>query len=51
MHLFQQKAPIYKSSRSKAPKHNEVAVTDIQQKQEDFFNDPAQASTLAPAII
>ena len=51
IHLCQEKAPIYKLSRSKAPKHSKLAVTDMRQKPVDFFDNTAQASTLALAII
>ena len=33
------KTPIYKISRSKAPKTQQTCVTDIQEKSVDFFND------------
>ena len=46
-----EKAPICKLSRSKAPKRSKLAVTDIRQKPVDLFNNIAQASTLALAII
>ena len=36
---------------AKHPKHNKLAVADIREKPVDFFNDTAQASALAPAII
>ena len=45
------KAPICKLSRSKAPKHSKLAVTDIRQKPVDFFNNTTRAPTLALAII
>ena len=34
-----------------AANHQKLAVTDIQQKPVDFFNDNARASTVAPAMI
>ena len=51
IHLSQKKAPIYKLPLSKAPKNNELAVTDIRQKPVELFTDTAQVPTLAPAII
>ena len=51
IHLCQEKAPIYKLSRRKAPKRSKLGVTDMQQKPVDLFTDTAWASTLFPAII
>ena len=48
--MHKQKAPIYKLSRSKAPKHNKLRVANIQEKPMDDFWETARASTLAPAI-
>ena len=36
---------------AKHPKHNKLAVTDIREKQVDFFNDTARVSALASALI
>ena len=36
---------------AKHPKHNKLEVTHIRENTLDFFNDTAQASTFAPAII
>ena len=49
--LCRKTAPICKLSRSKAPKNNQLAVTDIRQKPVNFFTDTARAPTLTSAII
>ena len=51
IHLCQEKAPICKLSRSKAPKRSKLAVTDTRQKPVDLFNSTARASTSTLAII
>ena len=35
--MQKEKAPIYKLSRSKAPKHSKFAITDMQEKPVDYF--------------
>ena len=49
--MHKQKAPINMLSRSKAPKIQQVAVTDMHEKPMDFFYGTARALTLASAII
>ena len=50
------KAPIYKFSSAKRPKHSEIAmaiiaITDTREKPADLLYCTTWASTLAPAII
>ena len=49
--MLKKKAPIYKLSRSKAPKHSSFSVADIWEKPVDFLYDTAQTSALFPGII
>ena len=49
--MHKQKAPINMLSRSKAPKIQQVAVTDMLGKPVDFLDGTVRALTLAPAII
>ena len=51
VHLRQEKAPIYKLSRSKARKKQQTCGYRHPRKTSGLFNDTARASTLAPAII
>ena len=41
--MRKQKAPIYKLSRSKAPKHIKLNITDIREKSLDFFMAPHES--------
>ena len=45
-----EKAPIYKLSHSKAPKHSKFRLTGMREKPTDFFYSAALESTLAPAF-
>ena len=49
--MQKEKAPIYKLSRSKAPKHSKFAITDMHENPAYPFSCKTRASTLAPAII
>ena len=42
--MHKQKAPIYKLSRNKAPKHSKFRATDIREKPVNFFMAPHSAN-------
>ena len=49
--LCYEKAPICKLSRSKAPKHRKLGVTDIRQKPANFFCRATRALALALTLL
>ena len=49
--MHKQRAPINMLSRSKAPKTQQIDITDMREKPVDFFNSTARALTLALTII
>ena len=49
--MHEQKVHIHMLSCSEEPKTQQITVTDMREKPVDFFNDIAQASTLAPVKV